>query len=359
MVARLGVGRPRFGVRPLPPSGKQKLGGGRFPARGSLPVCSGTGIGRVASLLGLCQVGGLPRSERKVPPLSSQQAGVSLFFFSPTRGLSGKAPRLLIVPGGWFRPLLPAPPPSPPLARFPATGRRSLAAGVNGPKEPARESRRNFASAGSDDFRITEIRSRRRAPGAGAGPELRGGRADRPRKRRGQLQCPLLARRTGRVQQPSVLARPVPPSAHLVPPPPPALRVYQVYDIPMAAIQRPIPSVLDNEKVDSFVKVLQDPEKRAKFTPIDVAWVEHEGKDYYYAFGGCHRCVFSTGGPLALSLCIRPPFRGLLGNLNLDEFSPQVGGARKSWLRDHTGQAREGVAADDQHLPRSFQPVFR
>ena len=100
-----------------------------------------------------------------------------------------------------------------------------------------------------------------------------------------------------------------------------------VYDMPMSAISRPIPSVLDEAKVQDFTCKLQvrcvqyacalvspsaSPatlaawadtahqqlscsqlphswQEGTKLTPIEVAWVEHEGKNYYFAFGSCHR----------------------------------------------------------------------
>lgn len=63
----------------------------------------------------------------------------------------------------------------------------------------------------------------------------------------------------------------------------------QVYDIPMSAINRPIPSILDREKVENMKKVLEEEERRDELTPIDVHHVEYNGEDYYFAFGGCHR----------------------------------------------------------------------
>jgi uncharacterized ParB-like nuclease family protein len=32
-------------------------------------------------------------------------------------------------------------------------------------------------------------------------------------------------------------------------------------------------------------------EEGVLLTPIEVAWVEHKGQNYYFAFGGCHRLV--------------------------------------------------------------------
>ncbi|CDH54233.1 hypothetical protein RO3G_07562 [Lichtheimia corymbifera JMRC:FSU:9682] len=65
--------------------------------------------------------------------------------------------------------------------------------------------------------------------------------------------------------------------------------VQEVYDIPMSAINRPIPSILDRNKVDNMKKALQTEENKDDLTPIDVHHVQYKGNDYYFAFGGCHR----------------------------------------------------------------------
>ncbi|GAA5952196.1 hypothetical protein JCM8115_003530 [Rhodotorula mucilaginosa] len=57
--------------------------------------------------------------------------------------------------------------------------------------------------------------------------------------------------------------------------------------VPMKVINRPIPSVLDEEKVLRF---MDDIKKGDDFTPIEVLkCTAPDGQRYYFAFGGCHR----------------------------------------------------------------------
>ncbi|GAA5823610.1 hypothetical protein JCM11251_000697 [Rhodosporidiobolus azoricus] len=57
--------------------------------------------------------------------------------------------------------------------------------------------------------------------------------------------------------------------------------------VPMRVINRPLPSVLDQSKVERF---MEDIKKGDDFTPIEVLRTEApDGKQYYFAFGGCHR----------------------------------------------------------------------
>ncbi|XP_076354070.1 sulfiredoxin isoform X2 [Tachypleus tridentatus] len=66
--------------------------------------------------------------------------------------------------------------------------------------------------------------------------------------------------------------------------------ISEIHDVPMSVLIRPFPSVLDEEKVRSLMKVLKDPATRDQVPPIDVLWITgSEGGNYYYSFGGCHR----------------------------------------------------------------------
>lgn len=70
--------------------------------------------------------------------------------------------------------------------------------------------------------------------------------------------------------------------------------------VPLNQIRRPIPPVLDYQKIDAMVSTLSGtPTASAtcaieditagKLPPIDVFLVREQGKSYYFAFGGCHR----------------------------------------------------------------------
>ncbi|KAL1925003.1 uncharacterized protein VTP21DRAFT_4657 [Calcarisporiella thermophila] len=65
-------------------------------------------------------------------------------------------------------------------------------------------------------------------------------------------------------------------------------QVDEVVDIPLSVVNRPIPSILDDEKVKEMKKVIEAG-KAEKLTPVDIHHVKHNGNDYYFAFGGCHR----------------------------------------------------------------------
>ncbi|KAI8086242.1 ParB/Sulfiredoxin [Halteromyces radiatus] len=65
--------------------------------------------------------------------------------------------------------------------------------------------------------------------------------------------------------------------------------IKEVYDIPMSAINRPLPSSLERAKVEEMKQKLNDPDHQLDLTPIDVHHVHYKGQDYYFAFGGCHR----------------------------------------------------------------------
>ncbi|KAK7478761.1 hypothetical protein BaRGS_00029972 [Batillaria attramentaria] len=69
-----------------------------------------------------------------------------------------------------------------------------------------------------------------------------------------------------------------------------AAHITEVHNVPMRVLIRPIPSVLDEKKVQSLMETIQDENTRDTVPPIDVLWITgRQGGDYYYSFGGCHR----------------------------------------------------------------------
>ncbi|KAI4575692.1 hypothetical protein MJG53_011895 [Ovis ammon polii x Ovis aries] len=61
-----------------------------------------------------------------------------------------------------------------------------------------------------------------------------------------------------------------------------------VHNVPLSVLIRPLPSVLDQAKVQSLVDTIR--ENPDSVPPIDVLWIKGaQGGDYFYSFGGCHR----------------------------------------------------------------------
>lgn len=70
--------------------------------------------------------------------------------------------------------------------------------------------------------------------------------------------------------------------------------------IPLNQIKRPIPPVLDHDKIDAMVSTLQGTPKASStcilenITPgelplVDVFLLRSNSQNHYFAFGGCHR----------------------------------------------------------------------
>ncbi|XP_037811653.1 putative sulfiredoxin [Lucilia sericata] len=64
----------------------------------------------------------------------------------------------------------------------------------------------------------------------------------------------------------------------------------EIHEVPMSVIHRPIPSVLDEEKVKSLMETIKNEKSSDQVQPIDVLWIKgSKGGNYFYSFGGCHR----------------------------------------------------------------------
>lgn len=65
--------------------------------------------------------------------------------------------------------------------------------------------------------------------------------------------------------------------------------------LPLNEISRPIPPVLDEEKIAKMIETLKareqssDESAESALPPPDVLVIRKNGKTHYFAFGGCHR----------------------------------------------------------------------
>ncbi|XP_051154183.1 sulfiredoxin-1 isoform X1 [Leptopilina boulardi] len=98
----------------------------------------------------------------------------------------------------------------------------------------------------------------------------------------------------------------------------------EVHEMPMNVLIRPFPPEVNDEKVRSLMKTLQDPDTESLVPPVDVLWITgREGGDYYYSFGGCHRYIAhqKLGKPTIRAKLIKSTvtdLRSYLGNSTPD-----------------------------------------
>jgi len=64
----------------------------------------------------------------------------------------------------------------------------------------------------------------------------------------------------------------------------------EIHDIPMKEISRPLPSILDENKVQSLIETIQTM-NFDRIPPINVLWYEapNSGNNYFFSMGDCHR----------------------------------------------------------------------
>ncbi|CAN3365086.1 sulfiredoxin [Diutina catenulata] len=89
----------------------------------------------------------------------------------------------------------------------------------------------------------------------------------------------------------------------------------RIEEVPLDEIRRPIPPVLDHDKINAMASTLKGTPMASatcgleditagELPPVDVFKVRHKGESYYFAFGGCHRLqAYDRVGPNTLVRC--------------------------------------------------------